>query len=140
MNTRTVAVSFLCGALFSVGLVIGGMTDPGKVSAFLDITRDWDPSLAFVMGGAIAVFAPAYWLLRRRTAALLGTPLPKMNQRGIDARLVLGAVLFGVGWGLAGYCPGPALTASMSFGSDVLVVLASMFAGMGLYRGWESRR
>lgn len=140
MNVRLLAVSLLCGALFSAGLVFGGMTDPRKVSAFLDVTRDWDPSLAFVMGGAIAVFAPVYWLSRRRTASLLGKPLPAVNRQAVDVRLALGAILFGVGWGLAGYCPGPALTASMSFGTDVLVVLGSILVGMAAYRAWEPRR
>lgn len=138
MRGRIILVAAACGLLFSAGLTIGGMTDPGKVSAFLDVTRDWDPSLAFVMGGAIAVFAPVYWLSRRRLASLLGAPFPSPPQ-SIDARLILGAVLFGAGWGLAGYCPGPAITASMSLGTDVLVVLVSMLVGMAAFRMWEGR-
>lgn len=122
------------GALFGVGLVFSGMTQPGKVIGFLDVAGDWDPSLAFVMGGAIAVHATLRRLVIRREKPLL---FPSFAQpaagRRTDSQLVLGSAVFGVGWGLAGYCPGPALVASGSGSREALIVTAAML--LGIYAG-----
>lgn len=127
--------AFLAGLLFGVGLIVAQMTNPSKVIGFLDITGNWDPSLAFVMVGAIAVYAPAYWLSRTRPARpLWGEEFKLPLRQQIDRPLVLGALTFGVGWGLSGFCPGPALT-SAGFGEPrVWVFVAAMLAGMIAYR------
>ncbi len=99
----------LAGLLFGAGLVVSDMVNPARVIAFLDVAGDWDPTLAFVMAGALAVTFPAFAWLRRRGLSLWGGPLPSVPKGGVDARLLLGSALFGIGWGLAGICPGPAL-------------------------------
>jgi uncharacterized protein len=123
-------VAVIAGLLFGVGLGVAGMTDPAKVLAFLDVTGRWDPTLAFVMGGAIAVHAPVVIWLRRRGRPWLGHRLHLPAQGAIDRRLLGGAALFGVGWGLAGYCPGPAVVAAAALRPGGLVVLAGMLVGM----------
>lgn len=128
------------GALFSLGLGLGGMTDPNKVLGFLDILGNWDPSLVFVMGGAIAVFAPVFRWLSPRKASLFGDVLQLPTRSVVDARLLIGAAMFGAGWGLAGYCPGPALVGTMTLGRDVLVLTASMLIGMAVFSIVETRR
>jgi len=121
------------GALFALGLVIGGMTIPAKVTGFLDVGGAWDPQLAFVMVAAIAVYAPALrWIRGRRPLAAARFQWP--TARAIDARLVGGAALFGIGWGLAGYCPGPALVALAGGGLPVLVFVAALVLGIALAR------
>lgn len=130
----------LSGVLFAFGLAIGGMTSPAKVIAFLDVFGDWDPSLAFVMGGAILVYAPLYRLTTRRETPVLDRSFHLPTRRDIDMRLVVGAVLFGVGWGLGGFCPGPALVATMSLTKSALVFVAAMLAGMGIFEIWQRRR
>jgi hypothetical protein len=132
--------SFLSGLVFGLGLLLSGMTDPAKVLAFLDLAGAWDPSLALVMGGALAVAAGAFGVARRRRASLLGESLRLPTARQIDARLVGGSLLFGIGWGVVGFCPGPALVA-LGLGSTraVLFVLA-MLAGMGLFELFERLR
>jgi uncharacterized membrane protein YedE/YeeE len=100
-------VAALAGLLFGIGLIVSGMTNPAKVQSFLDLAGRWDPSLALVMGGAIAVGLPAFSLARRRSHSLLGDPMQLPANRRIDRRLLAGSLLFGAGWGLAGYCPGP---------------------------------
>lgn len=132
--TRAIA-AFLVGLLFGAGLIVAQMTNPSKVIGFLDITGNWDPSLAFVMVGAIAVYAPAYWLSRVRPARpLWGEEFKLPLRQQIDRPLVLGALMFGVGWGLSGFCPGPALT-SAGFGEPrVWVFVAAMLVGMVAYR------
>jgi len=124
----------LFGALFGLGLLISGMTDPAKVLGFLDVAGAWNPQLAFVMAGAIAVAAPAFWLARRRRAALLGEPIQLPEPRAIDARLLAGAAVFGVGWGLAGICPGPAVVLAGFAAPRPLLFGAAMIAGMLLAR------
>lgn len=109
--TRTVVVAAAAGVVFALGLVLADMTSPARVLAFLDLAR-WDPTLAFVMAGAIAVYAPVARLVRARPAPLLGARFHWPAPAAIDRRLLAGAALFGVGWGLAGYCPGPALVAA----------------------------
>lgn len=125
------------GALFGAGLIVSGMYDPRKVRAFLDVTGDWDPSLAFVMGGAIAVAAPAFALARARRnigrGALSGEPLPANPPRRIDRRLVAGSLLFGVGWGLSGYCPGPALLSIGIGATAAFPFIAAMLGGAALF-------
>ena len=130
--------AFIAGALFAFGLAIGGMTDPAKVIAFLDVAGDWDPSLAFVMGGAILVYAPLYRLVTKRDAPLLDGVFHLPSRRDIDTRLLAGAAAFGIGWGLGGFCPGPAVVATMSFGTTALIFTASMLGGMALFTAWES--
>ena len=129
--------AFAAGLVFGVGLILSGMTDPGKVIGFLDLAGPWDPSLAFVMGGAILVGIFAFRLAGRRGNAFLGGAMHLPTRRDIDNRLVAGSVAFGIGWGLAGFCPGPAL---VSFGGGVdkaAVFVAAMLAGMVLYHAAE---
>lgn len=129
------------GTLFGLGLVVPGMTDPAKVLGSLDLAGAWDPSFALVMAGAIAVGLPTFALARRRSVCWLGTPLQLPAARTIDARLVGGSLAFGVGWGLAGFCPGPALVAAPGMGRvEALWFAAGMVAGMGLFPGLERRR
>lgn len=125
--------AFLIGALFGAGLLLSGMTDTTRVQGWLDVFGDWDPTLAFVMGGAILPMAAAWIVARRRRNAILGTPLPLDTDTTVDAKLVLGSTLFGAGWALAGLCPGPAL-ASLGYGGFggflfLLAMLAGMVAG-----------
>jgi hypothetical protein len=128
------------GALFGVGLLVSGMTNPAKVLAFLDVAGDWDPSLAFVMAGAIPVAALGFALGRRRAAPLYEPSFSPPARGTLDARLFAGAVLFGLGWGLAGFCPGPAL-ASLGLGAwQVALFVLAMLAGMGLFHAIFARR
>lgn len=106
---RTSLIALCSGLLFGLGLAISGMTSPDKVLNFLDVTGTWDPSLALVMAAALAVSAPGFAWMRRRQRSFDGNPLPTASTQPVSARLLLGAALFGVGWGIAGYCPGPAL-------------------------------
>lgn len=131
--------AFAAGLLFAVGLAFGGMTDPNKVIAFLDFFGDWDPSLAFVMGGAVLVYAPLYRFSRRRRRPVFEDKFFLPTERDIDRRLVVGAVLFGFGWGLGGFCPGPALVATASLAPSALIFAGSMLAGMGLFTVWQQR-
>ena len=128
-----IAAAFASGLLFGLGLVVSQMVDPAKVIGFLDIFGHWDPSLAFVMAGAVAVSAGGYAFVRRRGHPLLAPRLELPTRRDLDPRLIGGAALFGIGWGLAGLCPGPALVA-MTFGpGEVVVFVAAMVAGMAIY-------
>jgi uncharacterized membrane protein YedE/YeeE len=130
----------LAGVLFALGLGLGGMTDPARVQDFLDFTGTWNPALAFVMGGAIAVHAPLQWLARRRKAPVLAAAFPTATKAQVDGRLIAGAALFGAGWGLAGYCPGPALVSLASGTGLVVLFVASMFGGMWLFGLWDRAR
>jgi uncharacterized membrane protein YedE/YeeE len=124
---------FVVGLLFGMGLLLSGMSDPGKVLGFLDLFGAWDPSLALVMGGAILVGFFAFTVAKKRTTSFLGGALhlPKANQ--IDRRLVIGSLLFGAGWGLAGFCPGPALVSMFSGQPKAAVFVGAMVAGMILF-------
>lgn len=135
-----ILTSLLAGLVFGLGLLLSGMADPAKVLGFLDLAGAWDPSLAFVMVGAIAVGLPAFALARRRSVSLLGAPMRLPTARAIDRRLVGGSVLFGIGWGIAGFCPGPALVALGMGLAPALVFVAAMVAGMGLFETIERRR
>ncbi len=127
-------VAFACGVIFAFGLGVGGMTQPACVLAFLDVTGDWDPRLAFVMLGAIAVYAPAYRLVTQRGRPLLASSFALPARRKIDGSLVTGAVLFGIGWGLAGLCPGPALTSLGSGEPAAILFVAAMLVGITVSR------
>lgn len=128
------ALFLVPGLIFGLGLAISGMNNPAKVIGFLDVTGGaWDPSLALVMLGAIATFAPLNILIHRRAAALYGGPLPgARSTTGVSPRLVIGAAIFGAGWGLSGVCPGPAIADVGTLRGEVLVYLAAMIAGMVL--------
>ena len=133
-----IVMALVAGLVFGVGLIISGMSNPAKVIGFLDLAGKWDPSLALVMGGAIAVSFIPFQLAGRRSKALLGEPMRLPAARDIDRRLVLGALAFGVGWGLAGYCPGPALASLLSGSTKSVVFVAAMTGGMLLFQLLES--
>ena len=136
----TVFTSLLAGLVFGLGLIVSGMANPVKVLGFLDLAGAWDPSLAFVMAGAIAVAALAFALAKKRTASFLGAAMKLPGpSRDIDRRLVIGSVLFGIGWGVAGFCPGPGLVALGMGEIKALVFVAAMLLGMGLFE-WIERR
>ena len=135
----TVFASLLAGLVFGLGLIVSGMADPAKVLGFLDLAGAWDPSLAFVMAGAIGVGVVAFMAAGKRSASLLGEPMRLPTARHIDRRLVIGSLLFGVGWGIAGFCPGPALVALGMGQRKALVFVAAMLAGMALFE-WSERR
>ncbi len=122
--------AFLFGGLFGVGLLVSGMTDTRKVIGWLDIFGDWDPTLAFVMGGAIVPMAIAWQLAARRNAPALGGNFPAPPEPRLGRNLVVGSVLFGMGWGLAGLCPGPAIASITWGGTGGFVFLAAMICGM----------
>jgi len=126
-------VAFAGGALISLGLMLSGMTVPAKVIGFLDIAGEWDPTLLFVMGGAVAVFAIGWRASRRLRAPAFASAFPQLPER-IDRRLLLGALLFGAGWGLAGYCPGPALVSLGAGVEGAVVFVTAMVAGMYLHQ------
>ena len=119
----------LFGLVFGFGLLLSHMVDPARVAAFLDVTGDWNPALAFVMGGAIVVAAPAFAYARRHRQALIGEPFELPNRFRITARLVLGAALFGIGWGLSGICPGPGIVLAGSLEAHALVFVGAVIAG-----------
>ena len=129
--------ALIVGLVFGIGLIVSGMTDPSKVLGFLDLAGTWDPSLAFVMGGAILVGLLAFRMAGRRERSLLGEAMRLPTATRIDRRLVLGSLAFGAGWGLAGYCPGPALASLASGSAKPLVFTAAMVAGMGVFELFE---
>ncbi|WP_312525408.1 DUF6691 family protein [Comamonas sp.] len=135
----TILMAALAGLVFGLGLLVSGMADPQKVLGFLDIAGTWDPSLALVMGGAIALGLPGFALARRRSRSLLGAPMQLPARQTIDAPLLFGSALFGIGWGLAGYCPGPALVGTAAGLGSAAIFSAAMLAGMLLYGLWSNR-
>ena len=124
------ASAFAVGLLFGLGLLVSGMADPAKVLAFLDVTGRWDPILAFVMAGAVAVSATGYFVARRRGRPLLASRLEIPTRRDLDPRLIAGAAVFGLGWGLAGLCPGPALTLLTVAPAQAVTFVVAMVVGM----------
>ena len=131
---KRLVIACVSGLLFGLGLAVSGMTDPDKVLNFLDVAGHWDPSLALVMGAALAIGLPGFAWVGRRGRSFTGAALPDAPSPRIDARLVLGSVLFGIGWGIAGYCPGPAL-ANLSHGTgEAIVFVAALLAGSWLCR------
>jgi uncharacterized membrane protein YedE/YeeE len=136
----TVFASLLAGLVFGLGLIVSGMADPAKVLGFLDLAGAWDPSLAFVMAGAIAVAALAFAAARKRTVSVLGAAMKLPTSRDIDARLVIGSLVFGIGWGIAGFCPGPGLVALGMGEAKALVFVVAMLVGMGAFELLERRK
>ena len=136
--------SFIVGLIFGIGLILAGMTNPAKVIGFLDITGTWDPSLAFVMGGAILVAIIAFRFAKKRTANFLGGAMRMPTSDMIDKRLVIGSLLFGAGWGMAGFCPGPALTSIGTGNPKAVIFVIAMIVGMAIFelvdRFWHQPR
>lgn len=128
-----IVVAFLTGLMFGLGLILSGMTDPSKVIGFLDLAGHWDPSLVFVMAGAVLVGVIAYQFAKGRKTSFLGDVMRLPTADQIDRRLVLGGLAFGVGWGLAGYCPGPALVSVVQGGTKPLIFVIAMLVGMGVF-------
>ena len=126
-------MALAAGLVFGLGLIISGMTDPSKVIGFLDLAGKWDPSLALVMGGAILIGGLAFRFAAARSGAILGGPMRLPTARHIDRRLTFGGLVFGSGWGLAGYCPGPALASLATGGGKPLIFTVAMLAGMAIF-------
>lgn len=131
---------FFVGLIFGIGLIISGMTDPAKVLGFLDLAGLWDPSLAFVMGGAILVGVVAFAVAKRRTQTFLGDALHWPTSRLIDHRLIIGSLTFGAGWGVAGFCPGPALVSLSAGVPKAMAFVAAMLVGMAIFELIEKKR
>ncbi|MDB0021324.1 YeeE/YedE family protein [Candidatus Pseudothioglobus singularis] len=123
-------ISLVSGIIFGIGLVISGMTNPEKVIGFLSITHNWDASLIFVMGGGIITAGPFFYLMRNRQTSSLGNQIDLTKKQKLDKKIIIGASLFGVGWGLVGLCPGPAIAAIATFDPIIIVFLLSMAAGV----------
>jgi uncharacterized membrane protein YedE/YeeE len=132
--------SIVSGLVFGLGLIISGMVNPAKVLGFLDMSGKWDPSLALVMGGAVMVGLVAFHFAGHRARSVLGAPMPGPARQDFDLRTLLGSLAFGVGWGMAGFCPGPALVALGAGMSKAFVFVAAMFAGMALFELIERTR
>jgi len=131
---KRIAIASVSGLLFGLGLAVSGMTDPDKVLNFLDVAGRWDPSLALVMGAALAISVPGFAWARRRGRSFTGAPLPDPPSPRVDARLLAGSALFGIGWGIAGYCPGPALANVAHATSEAVVFVVALLAGSALCR------
>lgn len=132
--------SLFAGLIFGLGLIVSGMANPEKVLGFLDIAGAWDPSLAFVMGGAVIVGLVSFTIARKRTLSFLGFNMKLPTNTHIDKRLIIGSMMFGLGWGIAGFCPGPALVAFGAGEIKGVVFVASMVAGMILFEIAERLR
>lgn len=136
-NTTTFAISFISGLVFGLGLIISMMVQPEKVIGFLDVFGQWDPSLGFVMGGAIVIAMPSFWLAKRwqqaKKTAYNGEPMQLPSNTQITKPLIIGSVLFGMGWGLVGLCPGPALVVAATGNTSALVFIGAMFVGFKLW-------
>ena len=135
-----VFTSLLAGLVFGLGLIVSGMANPAKVLGFLDLSGQWDPSLAFVMAGAIAVGALAFAVADKRSASLIGAEMTLPTARRIDRRLVAGSAVFGIGWGIAGFCPGPGLVALGMGETKAVIFVAAMLVGMGIFELLERRK
>ena len=134
-----VLAPFLAGVLFAIGLGVSGMTDANKVIGFLDVSRGWDPSLGLVMAGAIGVHLPLYRLIVRRPKPVYAAKFDVPTRRDVTPRLVAGAALFGAGWALGGYCPGPALVSAAELSSTAALFVLAMTAGMVVWQMLETR-
>lgn len=134
------ASSLVLGLLFGFGLIVAGMTDPAKVIGFLDLAGAWDPSLAFVMGGAVLVGLVGFALAKKRSTSFLGGAMQLPASRHIGKRLVIGSLLFGAGWGLAGFCPGPAIVSLGTGNPKTAVFMLAMLAGMAFFEFAEQRQ
>jgi len=133
-----IITALLAGLIFGLGLIVSGMANPAKVLGFLDLGGSWDPSLMFVMGGAIGVALVGFTVAARRKRTPSGEPINMPTARQIDRPLVVGALLFGTGWGIAGFCPGPALVGLGMLEPKALLFVLAMLAGMGLFE-WRQR-
>lgn len=140
MNRMRSLTSFLLGALFGIGLIVSGMIHPQKVQDFLDVSGQWDASLALVMGGALLVTALTFPLIVKRREPLLATKFHLPTAKEIDTKLIVGAALFGIGWGLGGFCPGPAIVGLLSGSTAPIVFVAAMIVGMVLQRVYHDMR
>ena len=138
-DKRSHVVAFISGLLFAIGLGVAGMTNPHKVLNFLDVFGDWDPSLALVMAGAILVYAPVYRRIKGEAAPKVAERFHWPTKQDVDAKLVVGSILFGIGWGIAGFCPGPAIVAASTGQASTLAFFAAMVLGM-LAQGVVARR
>lgn len=136
--TLQLLMAGLAGLLFGLGLIMSGMTNPAKIIGFLDITGAWDPTLAFVMGAALIVATPAFAMAGKKEKSLLGMPMLIPTNRQLDKRLILGSLVFGAGWGLAGYCPGPAIASLFSGQMGTVLFVVAMLLGMQLFSWLES--
>jgi len=134
-----VLIALLAGSLFGVGLAVSGMTDTRVVLGFLDLAGDWNPALMFVMGGALAITVPGFYLLLRKCKPLLCDDYCLPEKRRPDIKLVIGSTLFGIGWGLYGYCPGPAMASLGTLEPQPIVFVLAMLAGMFAHRLFEAR-
>ena len=137
---KHVLSALLVGLIFGVGLILGGMTNPAKVIGFLDLFGNWDPSLAFVMAGAISIGLLAFRGAGGRPTSLLGEPMRLPTRKDVDKRLVIGSLVFGAGWGLAGFCPGPALVALGTGSFKAIIFVTAMLTGMAIFEMIERSR
>lgn len=140
MTLKNIIIAFIVGIMFAVGLNISGMTQPQKVVGFLDLFKNWDASLIFVMVGAILVHSAYYFFVKpkfKKPQFAVSYQVPTRSD--ITASLIIGAVLFGIGWGLGGYCPGPGITAMATFSKNSIVFVAAMLVGMAIYRAFENK-
>lgn len=133
-------LEFVIGLVFGLGLILSGMSNPAKVIGFLDLAGNWDPSLAFVMGGAVLVAFVAFRVAKQRTQAFFGDALKLPTASRIDRRLVAGSLLFGADWGLAGFCPGPALVSVGAGYTQAMIFVAAMLAGMLVFEVLNQRK
>lgn len=131
---KQILSGLIAGLLFGIGLSVSEMMNPAKVVGFLDVLGTWDPTLAFVMGGALLITTPGFWLVRKRQGPLFAKVFQLPTRKDIDAPLLIGAVLFGAGWGIAGLCPGPAMAALSTALSSAFLFVGSMLAGMLLFK------
>lgn len=134
-----IIAAFFAGLVFGIGLIVAGMANPAKVIGFLDVAGHWDPSLAFVMGGGVAVAAVSFAVVRRRARHVFGAPISVPLSMLIDRPLILGSVVFGIGWGLAGICPGPGFVLLGAVSAKGLVFVVAMLVGMGLFEVLQRR-
>ena len=137
-NFKVLFFALVSGLLFGLGLILSGMANPAKVLGFLDLAGAWDPSLALVMGGAIAIGSIAFAIAKKRHLSYLGLSMQIPTNRAIDQRLALGSIVFGIGWGLAGICPGPAIVLLGAGSIKGAVFVSSMLMGMGIYQLLDS--
>lgn len=140
MIRRETLSSLFCGILFSLGLGLSGMTQPQKVIGFLDFFGNWDPSLTFVMFGAILVYSIGYQRVKAMTQPLFSSEFLIPANRQLDSSLLVGSALFGIGWGIAGFCPGPAMTSMMGMGHSSLIFVFSMLATLFAFEWWSSKK
>jgi uncharacterized membrane protein YedE/YeeE len=133
------AIAFFVGLLFGLGLIISGMTNPAKILNFLDLTGTWDPSLALVMFGAILVGSGGFAMAKKRQRSLLGAPMQLPTATRLDKRLLIGSLIFGIGWGIAGFCPGPAIVSAAAGQAKAWIFIGAMLVGIILHRMIERR-